>query len=106
MFVNNGNELQLITHRGDSNIDSTVWTTIDNGVLSIKVDNTVVISALPSFFEFNPKGRANPSSNVVFIAASGTDVDRCGQVNVNSLGRIATIQGHWNGSACSQVGDN
>ncbi|NIP39619.1 MAG: prepilin-type N-terminal cleavage/methylation domain-containing protein [Candidatus Dadabacteria bacterium] len=104
-FVQSGDELQLITERGDSNIDSTVWSINETSVLSVKVDSSVVISTIPSFFEFRPNGNADPSSDVIFLAASGTDVDRCGRVNVSSLGRIATIQGHWNGTSCSQVSD-
>ena len=105
VFVESGNELQLITHRGDSNIDSTVWTTINNGILSVEVDHSVVISNLPSLFEFRPNGTATPSDNVLVVANPGTGTDRCGQVFVSTLGRIATIQGHWDGSACTQVSD-
>ncbi len=105
VFVNNGNELEIITHRGDSNIDSTVWQTADNGVLSVKIDTSVIISNLPAFFEFKPNGIASPSDNVLVIANAGTGTDRCGQVFVSALGRIATIQGHWDGTSCSQVED-
>jgi Tfp pilus assembly protein FimT len=105
-FVQSGNELQLITERGDSNIDSTVWRSNLNSLVSVKLDTSVVISTMPSFYEFKPNGTANPVSDFTVIASAGTDVDRCGTVLVSSLGRIATIQGHWDGSACSQVGDN
>lgn len=49
-FVQNDKELQLITHRGDSNIDSTVWVTTDNGIQSLRIESSVVISNMPSFF--------------------------------------------------------
>ncbi|NIT12866.1 MAG: hypothetical protein GTN99_01050, partial [Candidatus Dadabacteria bacterium] len=62
--------------------------------------------------EFGPNGTASvipdtpPDNNIIILPAAGTDVDRCGQVIVSSLGRIATIQGHWDGTNCSQVGDD
>ena len=110
-FVQSGNELQLITERGDSNVDSTVWTSNLNSQVSFKLESSVVISTMPSFYEFKPNGAAAPDSSFtdigfVVLAASGTDIDRCGQVIVSVLGRIAVIQGHWDGSVCSQVGDD
>ncbi len=105
-FVQSGMELQLITERGDSNVDSTVWTSNLNSVVSLKLDNSVVISTMPSFYEFNPNGTATPSADFIVLAASGADVDRCGHVVVSSLGRIATIQGHWDGIDCKQVSDD
>ena len=115
-FIQSGNELQLITERGDSNINSTVWQSDQKSVVSIKVDTSVVISnmILP-VFEFKPNGTAAPpdgnfdlnvDDNFTVLAATGTDIDRCGKVILSRLGRIATIQGHWDGSDCSQVGDN
>lgn len=111
-FVQSGDELQLITERGDSNSDSTVWLSNQNSMISIDLDNSVVMSAMPSTCEFGPNGTASitpntpPNNNIIILPVAGTDVDRCGQVIVSSLGRIATIQGHWDGSSCSQVGDD
>lgn len=114
-FVQSGNELQLITERGDSNVDSTVWKSNLNSLVSIKLDSSVVISSImPSEFKFKPNGTAYPADdefdsaddNFTVLAASGTDVDRCGKVIISGLGRIAVIQGHWDGSDCSQVGDD
>ena len=104
-FVQSGNELQLITERGDSNIDSTIWTSDQNSVTSLKIDSSVVISNMPSLFEFNPNGTAGPPNNFTVLAESGTDVDRCGKVTVSSLSRISVIQGHWDGTNCKQVAD-
>jgi Tfp pilus assembly protein FimT len=114
-FVQSGNELQLITERGDSNIDSTVWRSNLNSLVSVRLDSSVVISNLPSLFEFRPNGTAAPADgdfdlndddNFTVLAASGTDIDRCGKVILSELGRIAAIKGHWDGSDCKQVGDN
>jgi len=104
-FVQSGNELQLITERGDSNIDSTIWTSDQNSVTSLKIDSSVVISNMPSLFEFNPNGTAGPPNNFTVLAESGTGVDRCGKVTVSSLSRISVIQGHWDGTNCKQVAD-
>jgi len=115
-FVQSGNELQLITEMGDSNIDSTIWTTDQNSVTSLKIDSSVDISTMPSLFEFNfrPNGTAAPfdgvfnlnvDDNLTVLAASGTNVDRCGKVIVSVLGRISVIQGHWDGTNCKQVAD-
>ncbi len=113
-FVQSGNELQLITERGDSNVDSTVWKSNLNSLVSIKLDSYVDISIMPSLFMFKPNGTAYPEDeefdsaddNFTVLAASGTDVDRCGKVIISELGRIAVIKGHWDGSDCSQVGDD
>ena len=104
-FVQSGNELQLITERGDSNIDSTIWTTYQNSVTSLDIDSSVVISNMPSLFEFNPNGTAGPNNNFTVLAASGTNVDSCGKVIVSGLGRISVILGHWDGTNCKQVAD-
>lgn len=119
-FVESDNELQLITEMGDSNIDSTIWTTDQNSVTSLNIDSSVVISNMPFLFQFSPDGTVVPSDgvfdlndggvprpddNVTVLAASKTDVDRCGQVIVSGLGRIAVIQGHWDGTNCKQVAD-
>jgi len=104
-FVQSGNELQLITERGDSNIDSTVWTSDQNSVTSLNIDSSVVISNMPTLLEFKPNGTAGPNNNFTALADSGTGVDRCGRVVVSELGRIKTIQGHWDGTNCIQVQD-
>jgi len=108
-FVQSGNELQLITEMGDSNVVNslTIWTSDQNSVTSLNIDSSVVISSnMPSVFEFKPNGTAAaPDGDFTVLAASGTNVDRCGKVIVSALGRIAVIQGHWDGSNCSQVGD-
>jgi len=106
-FVVSSGILELITERGDSNTDSTIWTTDPRIpiIASIKLDNSVVISNMPSLFEFNPNGTAGPPNNFAVIAESGTGVDRCGKVTVSSLGRISVIQGHWDGTKCRQVAD-
>jgi len=106
-LVQSGNELQLITEMGDSNIDSTIWTSDQNSVTSLNIDSSVVISSnMPSLFEFKPNGTAAaPDGDFTVLAASKTDVDRCGKVIVSGLGRIAVIQGHWDGTNCKQVAD-
>ena len=111
-FEQSGNVMQLITERGDSNIDSSIWQSNLNSMVSFKLDSSVVISAMPDLCEFGPKGTATvtpntPPDNIfIILSESGTDIDRCGTVIVSALGRIVTIQGHWDGSNCSQVGDN
>ncbi len=110
-FVESDNELQLITEMGDSNIDSTIWTTDQNSVTSLGIDSSVVISAMPTECEFGPNGTATvtpntpPDNEFIVLAASKTGVDRCGQVIISNLGRIAVIQGHWDGTNCKQVAD-
>ena len=104
-FVQNDKELQLITERGNSNVDSTVWKSDQNSVVSINLDSSVIISNMPTLFEFSPNGTAGPNNNFTALADSGTGVDRCGRVVVSELGRIKTIQGHWDGTNCIQVQD-
>jgi len=113
-FVESDNELQLITEMGDSNIDSTIWTSDQNSVTSLNIDSSVDISTIPSLFIFKPNGTAAPDDgvfnlnvddNFTVLAASKTGVDRCGKVIVSGLGRIAVIQGHWDGTNCKQVAD-
>jgi len=50
-FEQSGNQLQLITERGDSNIDSTVWTSDLSSMVNIKMDSSVVISIMPDLCE-------------------------------------------------------
>ncbi len=104
-FVQNDKELQLITERGDSNVDSTVWKSYQNSVVSINLDSSVIISNMPALLEFKPNGNAGPNDNFTALADSGKEVDRCGRVVVSELGRIKTIQGHWDGTNCIQVQD-
>jgi hypothetical protein len=106
-FVQSGNELQLITEMGDSNVVVSSWTSDQNSVTSLNIDSSVVISSnMPSSFEFKPNGTAAaPDGDFTVLAASGTNVDRCGKVIVSALGRIAVIQGHWDGTNCKQVAD-
>lgn len=115
IFEETGMMLTMITHRGDSNTDSTIWTTIQERTVNIKVDPSVVISNLPDEVSFEPVGQSEgPGSgcipcecdgDFVILAAGGTRIDRCGFVRVSELGRIGVIQGHWNGTCCEQVSD-
>ena len=104
-FIEADSNLRLITERGDSNTDSSVWTSIQDGVNDIRLDSSVEIFRLPSRFEFNPDGTGGPSNSFVIISKEGTKVDRYGRVIVSGLGRIGVVQGHWNGSNCIQVSD-
>lgn len=112
-FSLSGDQFTMITHYGDSNTDSTVWTTVGaaaddpdkSGVINISLDNTVVISSgFTSSFEFNPNGRGN-SGSVVIFSTQDPDINRCGRVTVSTLGRISTVKGHWDGTNCIQVQD-
>jgi len=108
-FSVSDNKLNMVTHFGDSNADSTVWTTLGEdtdrrGIVSINLDNTIIVSSLTASFEFNPNGRGN-SGSVIFLSAVESEIDRCGQVVVSTLGRIRTVKGHWKGTACNQVSD-
>jgi prepilin-type N-terminal cleavage/methylation domain-containing protein len=98
------NSLDLITHRGDSNTDSTVWMTINT--YTIDLDPTIVISKLPILnrFEFNPNGTSTADSFIV-IPKHTDDFKRCGHVVVHSLGRIRVVKGSWDGTDCNQVQD-
>ena len=102
VFEENPRSLELYIHRGDSNTDSTVWTTVQTH--TVKLDPSVVITNMPSFFEFNPNGRGTANS-VTVIPADTTQFKRCGDVVVHSLGRIRVIKGNWDGTDCIQVQD-
>lgn len=114
--------LKLTTLRGDSNTNSTIFTSFPNNVRDIKLDSSVVISNLPDDISFAPIGEGEvepvgtgpvecdgdgvfPSGDFVLLARGGTSIDRCGFIRVNRLGRIGVIQGHWSGTCCVQVSD-
>lgn len=103
-FDQKSDSLDLVIHRGDSNTDSSVWTTIQT--YSLDLDPTIVISKLPSAnrFEFNPTGTSSSDSFTV-IPNDTNNFKRCGHVTVSSLGRISVIKGSWDGSNCNQIKD-
>lgn len=105
VFDQKSDSLDLIIHRGDSNTDSTVWTTVQTQ--TIDLDPSIVISKLPGAnrFEFNPSGTSTSDSFTV-IPKSTDRFKRCGDVTVHSLGRIRVVKGNWDGSDCIQIKDN
>ncbi len=119
-FSLSGDTFNAITHYGDSNNDSTIWTTVGDatvlgsstardadksGVIGINLDNTVVISSFTAEFEFKLSGRGDTGS-VLILSSKYPQIDRCGEVTVTALGLIRTKKGHWDGSTCSQVSDD
>jgi len=120
-FSVSDNKLNMITHFGDSNLDSTVWTTLGEdtdrrGITSINLDNTVIITSfISTTSEFQPSGRAvgravdgsviDSGFSIFILSANQSDIDRCGQVTVSILGLIRTVKGHRDGSNCNQVSD-
>lgn len=102
LFEENPTSLELHIHRGDSNTDSTIWSTVQTN--RVKLDSSVVITSMPSFFEFNPNGTGTADS-VTVIPADTTQFKRCGDVVVHSLGRIRVVKGNWDGTDCIQVQD-
>ena len=110
--------LKLTTLRGDSNTDSTIFTSFPNNVKDIKLDSSVVISIFPDEILFEPVGQACfkvgaddcedldiEDGDFVILARGGARIDRCGLIRVEKLGRIGVIQGHWSGTGCQQVSD-
>ncbi len=104
-FIESEGNLRLVTERGDSNTDSSLWIPVNDGVIDIKLDSSVEIFKLPSRFEFNPNGTAGPSNSFIVISKEATDLKRCGRVVVSALGRIGVLQGHWESPNCIQVED-
>ena len=104
IFDEKSDRLDLIIHRGDSNTDSTVWTTVQT--YTIDLDPTIVITKLPGAnrFEFNPSGTSTSDSFTV-IPKYTNDFKRCGDITVSSLGRIRVIKGNWDGTDCNQIQD-
>ena len=103
-FDQTSDTLDLVIHRGDSNTDSTIWTTIQT--YQVDLDPTIVISKLPSGnrLEFNPTGTSSSDSFIV-IPKDTNNFKRCGHVTLSSLGRISVVKGNWDGTDCNQIKD-
>ncbi|MGH7885029.1 MAG: pilus assembly FimT family protein [Thermodesulfobacteriota bacterium] len=105
------NTLQIVTTRGDSNRNANFVAANEFSSANYKILNDYAITPVNSVITFSPTGNLNTANTVTIfpdVPPANANIDKCGNINVSTLGRISTTVGRWdfaNPGQCVGIGD-